>query len=126
MNGSCHTQVQVAFNVSGSLVATAGMDGIVKVWNSNDGALQCAVLCCSALQCVVLCCIALQCVAVKQNRQSVEFERQCVAVCRRVSQCVTVHRSVLQCVAVCCGVLQCSTVCCRALPCAAVCCRVLQ
>jgi len=29
--------VQVAFNASGSLVATAGMDGIVKVWSSSDG-----------------------------------------------------------------------------------------
>ena len=31
--------MQVAFNTSGSLLATAGMDGIVKVWNSADGLL---------------------------------------------------------------------------------------
>jgi hypothetical protein len=28
----------VAFNRTGALVATAGMDGVVKVWNSTDGA----------------------------------------------------------------------------------------
>ena len=37
LDGHTDTVVQVAFNAAGTLVATAGMDGVVKVWNSTDG-----------------------------------------------------------------------------------------
>ena len=39
MEGHTDSVVDVAFNASGTLLASAGMDGVVKVWTVADGTL---------------------------------------------------------------------------------------
>lgn len=39
LKGHTDSVSQVAYNFDGKLVATAGLDGVAKIWNSADGTL---------------------------------------------------------------------------------------